>query len=154
MKGQTMAANFFKVKNGLSLPVYANLAALQSVSSPANGDIACVGGTVYSYNGSASSWGQLGATTVPFKAVTADYTLTSQDYFISASGASALTMTLPSAVTAGAGRVYAVKSMMNSNVNLTVAAASGQTIDGSATVVLEQYQMVQLVSDGTQWLIG
>jgi hypothetical protein len=149
-----MAANFFKVKKGLSLENYSSLSSLQSVASPANGDIACVGGTVYSYNGSASTWSQLGATTVPFKAVTENYTLAAQDYFISASGASALTMTLPSAVTAGAGRVYAVKSMMNSNVNLTVAAASGQTIDGSASIVLEQYQMMQFVSDGTQWLIG
>lgn len=149
-----MAANFFKVKNGLSLPVYADLSSLQAVSSPSNGDIACVGGTVYSYSSTASSWGQLGATTVPFKAVTANYTLTSQDYFISASGASALTMTLPSAATAGAGRVYCVKSMMNSGVNLTVAAASGQTIDGDASVVLEQYQMLQVVSDGSQWLLA
>jgi hypothetical protein len=63
-----MAQNFFKVKKGLTLENYTDLASLQGVSSPQAGDIACAGGKFYGYNGSA--WGGMGGGSATISAST------------------------------------------------------------------------------------
>ena len=60
------------------------------------------------------------------------------------------TATLPSAVTAKAGRMYVVKN--SGTGTLTLATTSSQTIDGSSTSrTLAQWAVFRLVSDGANW---
>lgn len=141
-----MAANFFKVKKGLTLENYANLAALQAVSSPQAGDIASVAGKIYGYDG--SSWTILGALSVPVTTVTANYTATAQDYLVICGGSSAFTVTLPAS---SAGRVLMIKNAQASN-SITLAAASGN-IDGDTSPTIEPLQAVQVIFDGTNWYL-
>lgn len=94
-----------------------------------------------------------GAVATPVTTKTASYTLVSSDSVVicNATGG-AFTVTLPTA--AGiAGRQYFVKRV-NGGINaVTVAAATGETIDGAnSTSLLTQYAVVSLVSDGTNWL--
>lgn len=64
--------------------------------------------------------------------------------------ASGLTITLPSAVGNTARLTY--KLMVAGN--LTIAAATGQTIDDGATAVLvSRYAAITLVSDNANWII-
>lgn len=80
---------------------------------------------------------------------TADYTATNLDSVVLANGT--LTVTLPSAATAGAGREYDVKNIGTGTV--TVASSSG-TIDGVATKMMStQYEAMTFISDGTNWWI-
>jgi len=138
-----VAANFFKVKNGLTLPNYSDLATLQDISSPQAGDVASVGGKVYAYDG--TSWSILGALSVPVNSVSAAYTTTAQDYLVVCGGASTYTVTLASSA---AGRVLMVKNAQSNNI--TVSPASGN-IDGEASVTVEPLQSIQVVFDGTNW---
>lgn len=139
-----MAQNFFKVKKGLSLENYADIAALQAVSSPQAGDIASVGGKIYGYDG--SSWTILGALSVPVTSVTANYTATAQDYLVVCKGSSAFTVTLPAS---SVGRVLKIKNAQASN-SITLAPASGN-IDGEASYIIESLQSVEVIFDGTDW---
>lgn len=86
---------------------------------------------------------------------TASYTITATDSVILANAATAaITITLSSAVGI-AGRVYTVKKIDASAVNaVTIAAQTGQTIDGMTTQVLAtQYATQSYVSDGANWFI-
>lgn len=91
---------------------------------------------------------------VGFQAKSADYTLTVTDTAISvdASGA-ARTITLPDAA-GNTGRLFRVKKI-DSSVNAVIIDGDGaDTIDGAATYSLTaQYQAVDLISNGTNWLI-
>lgn len=81
---------------------------------------------------------------------TSSYTLTSGDKecVVIYNGAS-LTATLPTAVAFGAGRL----TIKNINAaNLTVATTSGQTIDGAAPAALAQWAVLNVMSDGTNWV--
>lgn len=80
-------------------------------------------------------------------AKTSSYAMTSLDAIVVSNG-TALTMTLPSAVTALSGRQYTVKNINSSAA--TVASASG-TIDGAVSVSLAQWNAGTYVSDGTNW---
>lgn len=91
----------------------------------------------------------------PYKALSADTTLTHQDhnmvFGVSASGA-ARTITLPAASCAGF--TVTVKKTDSSANAVTVSRAGSATIDGATTKVLaSQYDSVRLVSDGTNWNI-
>jgi Chaperone of endosialidase/Head domain of trimeric autotransporter adhesin len=69
-------------------------------------------------------------------------------------GTSAATLTLPDA-TACTGRVYWVKNTSSNASTLTLATTSSQTIDGLSVWTLTQTnKAVQLVSDGTNWLLA
>lgn len=138
-----MAANFFKVKNGLTLPNYSDLSTLQGISGPQAGDVASVGGKIYAYDG--TSWSILGALSVPVNTVTTSYTATAQDYLIICGGSASYTVTLPSSA---AGRVLMVKN--NQSNDITVAPASG-TVNGESGVTVEPLQSVQVVFDGSNW---
>jgi hypothetical protein len=90
---------------------------------------------------------------VPIKSVSSNYTITTQDYLVVGASNLAITITLPSISSSPAGTAYFVKNRSSSNANLTVAAASGNTIDDDATVVIEKNQSIQVVSDGSVWII-
>jgi hypothetical protein len=89
-------------------------------------------------------------------AYTADHTAGPGDDVMEVSAASGnVTITLPSAVGA-AGKSFIVKRADSTTVNtVTVAAQSGETIDGAVTFtrLWAQYTYVRLISDGTVWLV-
>lgn len=96
-----------------------------------------------------------GPIATPVVSKTAAYTIVATDSVILGDATTAaFTLTLPTAASI-AGRQYTLKRL-NSGANaVTVAAQSGQTIDGATTKVLStQYQSLQVVSDGsTNWWI-
>lgn len=61
-----------------------------------------------------------------------------------------LTVTLPTAA-GRAGKFYNIKVV--DNIVVTVATTSSQTIDGSLTQILNQYDNMAVISDGTNWHI-
>jgi hypothetical protein len=81
---------------------------------------------------------------------TANYTvsLTADDVII-ADGTS-ITITLPSAVTAGVGRSIRVKNV--NATSCTIATTSSQTIDGAAPTALAQWAVGHYVSNGAAWV--
>jgi hypothetical protein len=85
---------------------------------------------------------------------TAAYTATSTDQVITADASGgAYTITLPTAVGI-TGRQYTIKKTDSSANAITVDANSAETIDGSLTISLwKQYQMVVIVSSGSNWII-
>lgn len=84
---------------------------------------------------------------VPISTKAANYTLTAADSVIRANGG--ITVTLPSAVVAGAGRRYDVKNIDTTNA-VTINSAAG-AIEGVATLVLAAKESVTLISDGAVW---
>lgn len=86
---------------------------------------------------------------LPYAAKTATYTITSSDYLIDCT-ANTFTVTLPTAASI-AGRVYSVK---NSGAGtITLDGDGAETIDGSTTKTLAQYDNVLVMSNGTNWII-
>lgn len=88
--------------------------------------------------------------------VTAATTLTtaSGEYVLADSAGGAYAVTLPSAVTVPGLRFTIVKTDAAANT-VTVGTTSSQTINGSTTYtgLTAQYKVVQLVSNGANWLI-
>lgn len=91
------------------------------------------------------------AATVPtLQTKTANYTMTTADTLILSNGTT-LTITLPSAVTAGAtGKQYTVK---NINASAATLGATAGTIDGATTKTINQYESFSVVSDGSNWQV-
>ena len=87
-----------------------------------------------------------------YRSVTAAYTVTTSDYYISASGAAGYTILLPAAASVS-GRIFIIKSRLNSGQILTIDANGSEIIDDSLTVSLYRNESVQLVSNGTSWEI-
>jgi hypothetical protein len=85
-------------------------------------------------------------------AVTASYVATSTDTLVAANCGSACTVTLPTAIGIS-GKVYRVKALGAGIV--TIATTSSQTIDGSLTVTPNPNlnAMIEVISDGINWLI-
>jgi hypothetical protein len=71
------------------------------------------------------------------------------DDVIVANGAS-ITITLPRADFAGAGRAYMIKNV--NATSCTVATSNSNTIDGAASDTLAQWAAGRYVSDGTNWI--
>lgn len=64
----------------------------------------------------------------------------------------AITLTLGSAV--GNNVSYSIKKIDSSTNFVTIDANASETIDGALTIVLkDQYNYVQIVSDGTNWVV-
>lgn len=100
---------------------------------------------------STSGWAPVTASR-SYATKTASYTLTSSDEFVIFNGTS-LTATLPDPTsTAMNGRVFSVKNI-NSSALSVVSAGTSKTIDGAASVTVNQWGGLDLISDGTQWLI-
>jgi hypothetical protein len=93
-----------------------------------------------------------GAVSNTVTAVSGAITLTHAHYYISASGASAYTITLPTAVGI-TGRSYIIKSNLNSGILLTVGTTSSQTIDGSTSITLSRFAALHVISNGSNWEI-
>jgi uncharacterized protein (TIGR02217 family) len=91
--------------------------------------------------------------TVIFKSVS--YALSPTDgAVLFTTGSSALTATLPSAVGLS-GKVFFIKKIDAGSGAVTVVTTAGQTIDGHATYILsDQWQFVELTSDGSNWQIS
>ncbi len=67
---------------------------------------------------------------------------------------SGITVTLPSAVTVGAGKVFYIKKNDTGTTVVTIATTSSQTIDGETVTALnDPYESLTLVSDGANWAI-
>jgi len=79
-----------------------------------------------------------------------DYTVLESDIVVLISGNT--TVTIPTAV-GRPGKFYHLKKV-DSGTTTTVAASSGQTLDGYPSVkVIQQYINLMIVSDGANWLI-
>ena len=87
-----------------------------------------------------------------YTAITGATTLGSNHHFVSASGASTYAVTLPTAV-GFTGKQFAIKSMMNTGVILTVNTTSSQTMDGVTSLVLGRFESLQVISNGSNWEI-
>ena len=85
---------------------------------------------------------------------TTTYTVTSADSIVLANATSAaFSVTLPTAVGIS-GRQYTIKKYDSSSNAVSIMTTSSQTIDGAAGYSLgNQYQFIQLVSDGANWAI-
>ena len=94
------------------------------------------------------------ATTPVVRIITGSGALTTADQIVLVNSAAGVTLTLPTAASAGAdGRslVYYIKSY---GVGAVVLNPDGtETIDGALTLTLERYDAATLASDGTQWVI-
>ena len=95
-----------------------------------------------------------GPITTALATKTADYTITATDSVILVNAASgAVTITLPTAVGIS-GIMYTVKRIDSGSNAVLVNTTSSQTIDGSLNInVGAQYNSVNLVSDGANWVI-
>jgi len=95
-----------------------------------------------------------GAVSLPYRAITAARTLDATDYTIDCTGGP-YSVTLPSAATAGAGRIYNIKN--SGTGTITIARAGTDTIDGAASITMngsiKQYQTITLQSTGSAWII-
>lgn len=96
-------------------------------------------------------------------AITASYTLTSRDEYVGVKAAAAVTVTLLPAVGGAANTLpkpttakeIVIKDELGNAAtnNITIAAASGETIDGaSTTVIATNWGSVRLRSTGTAWV--
>jgi hypothetical protein len=80
---------------------------------------------------------------------TQNYTILDTDDIILA--ASAITVTIPSAVNANKGKVYHIKRLGGP---LIINVASNGTIDGETSIIIEsKYASITVCSDGTAWWI-
>jgi len=92
----------------------------------------------------------LGSFTVPYTAVTSNYTVGEDDYVVDATTGS-FPITLPTAVGI-TGKNYLIKNS-GSGV-ITVDGYGSETIDDEISLILNQYGSVQLISDGINWIIA
>lgn len=84
-----------------------------------------------------------------YVAKTANYTVTAADYLINCtSGTFTITMLTAASI---AGREFEIKNTGTGTI--TVDGASTETIDGSLTKLLVQYDAMKIMSDGTNWII-
>jgi hypothetical protein len=84
-----------------------------------------------------------------YVAVTGAYTVLADDELIKCT-AGPYTVALPTAVGIE-GKVYTIKN--SGTGNITVDANGTETIDGSLTQVLTQYDALKIASDGANWII-
>jgi hypothetical protein len=92
----------------------------------------------------------LGGITFPATGINATYTVGVNDYLIDITG-NTITVTLPTAVGVN-GKNYVIKNRGTGVV--TVATTSSQTIDGANTKSLNNNDSIEVISDGSNWIIG
>jgi hypothetical protein len=95
------------------------------------------------------------ATVIPYRPVSATGPITVDDGVIagtSGSGAD-ITVTLPTAASAGAGKMLTVKKVDSGSKKVIVAANGSEKIDGAASAdLVSQYDSITLISTGTAWM--
>lgn len=142
----------FPVQRSVSIPVATDEGGLGTTVRPTVGQVPVAQADGTYRPGSAPAGSGISRTVIT-KAI--DYSIATTDDMIlaDASGAS-ITLTLPSAITAGSGKVFTIKQINSGANTVTVATTGGQTIDGDSTQVLQQqYVSIDLVSDGANWSI-
>ena len=92
----------------------------------------------------------LGGITFPATGINATYTVGVNDYLIDITG-NTITVTLPTAVGVN-GKNYVIKNRGTGVV--TVATTSSQTIDGLSSKILNNNDSIEIVSDGSNWIIA
>ena len=92
----------------------------------------------------------LGGITFPITEINANYNVGVNDYLIDVTG-NTITVTLPPAVVID-GKNYVIKN--NGSGVVTVATTSGQTIDGANTKSLNNNDSIEVISDGSNWIIA
>jgi hypothetical protein len=92
----------------------------------------------------------LGGITFPITEINANYNVDTNDYLIDVTG-NTITVTLPPAASID-GKNYVIKNSGSGVV--TVATTSGQTIDGASTKSLNNNDSIEIVSDGSNWIIA
>ena len=92
----------------------------------------------------------LGGITFPATGINATYTVGVNDYLIDITG-NTITVTLPTAVGVN-GKNYVIKNRGTGVV--TVATTSSQTIDGANSKSLNNNDSIEIVSDGSNWIIA
>jgi hypothetical protein len=92
----------------------------------------------------------LGGITFPLTGITTTYTVKDDDYLIDITG-NTITVTLPTAVGVN-GKNYVIKNRGTGVV--TVATTSSQTIDGANSKSLNNNDSIEIVSDGSNWIIA
>ena len=92
----------------------------------------------------------LGGITFPITEINANYNVGVNDYLIDVTG-NTVTVTLPTAVGVN-GQNYVIKNRGTGVV--TVATTSSQTIDGSNSKSLNNNDGIEIISDGSNWIIA
>jgi len=92
----------------------------------------------------------LGGITFPATGINATYTVGVNDYLIDITG-NTITVTLPTAVGVN-GKNYVIKNRGTGVV--TVATTSSQTIDGANSKSLNNNDSIEVISDGSNWIIA
>ena len=96
-----------------------------------------------------------GSQTVKRTGTAVNYNIQSNDYLIAVTNTAApRTMSLPSAVTMGDGKVYVIKDESGGATanNITINPQGGQTINGAASIIINtNFGVVQLYSNGANW---
>ena len=92
----------------------------------------------------------LGGITFPITEINANYNVDTNDYLIDVTG-NTITVTLPPAASID-GKNYVIKNSGSGVV--TVATTSGQTIDGVSTKSLKNNDSIEVISDGSNWIIA
>lgn len=98
----------------------------------------------------AGSFNMQGGQQVKVATKSADYTLTASDFIVQATAVCILT--LPTAASV-AGKTFKIKNSIAAGGNVTLATTSSQTIDGALTRLVDKYQALTVVSDGTNWMV-
>jgi len=92
----------------------------------------------------------LGGITFPATGIDATYTVGVNDYLVDITG-NTITVTLPTAIGVN-GKNYVIKNRGTGVV--TVATTSSQTIDGANTKSLNNNDSIEVISDGSNWIIA
>lgn len=92
----------------------------------------------------------LGGVTFPVTGINANYTVGVNDYLVDVTG-NTITVTLPTAVGIE-GKNYVIKN--NGSGVVTVSTTSSQTIDGSNSKSLKNNDSIEVISDGSNWVIA
>jgi len=97
------------------------------------------------------------ATVIPYRPASATGPVTVDDGIVAATSGSGadITLTLPTAASAGAGKTITVKKVDSGSKKVIVAAAGSEKIDGAASVnLVTRYDSITLVSTGTAWMVA
>jgi len=92
----------------------------------------------------------LGGITFPATGINSNYSIGVDDYLVDVTG-NTITVTLPTAVGIE-GKIYIVKNSGSGVV--TVGTTSSQTIDGATSKSLKNNDSIEVISDGTNWVIA
>lgn len=110
-------------------------------------------GQVLQTNGSATlSWASIPGGNLTVTAVATTYSILTTDQYLSCTGGASYTITLPTA-SGVTGKTYIVKSLLTAPFVLTLATTGGETIDGATTKLLDRYDSLSVISNGTNWEI-